>query len=274
MLQLDENPYAGTHDIVWTNVNFPVTGNYVIEIEVDDNVNLQIGDQVSIRKEGFIDNDGSKPTGKYRQVHSVKKGNHTITAKLDQIPGGKFGFSGIKGINPMALAINIESLSVEKEVISAKSWNENPMGVALSIDAPDPPIPQEQIPEALGRCPRNPMWSTRHPNADQKWYPVRIEGWSSFLNRYAMSPVPPRADVSSDAGGTVFTSTWQQEIPYSGFYKLRAEVDDICRIYVNGVKQIDLSRRVDKIRGEKKFFLSKGETEIKIEVENYDTTVY
>ena len=57
------------------------------------NVNLQIGDQVSIRKEGFIDNDGSKPTGKYRQVHSIKQGTYTITADLEQIPGGRFAFN-------------------------------------------------------------------------------------------------------------------------------------------------------------------------------------
>ena len=32
------NDYAGTHDIVWNNIKFPVTGNYQIEIEVDDEV--------------------------------------------------------------------------------------------------------------------------------------------------------------------------------------------------------------------------------------------
>jgi len=388
---LDDNPYAGTHTIRWNNIKFPIDGNYDIGIQVDDNVTLHIedptrGTKETIRKIGFA-GDTNTSTGKSNYVRNFLKGTYTITAELEQIPGGRFGFepgvpagfskiiynglhpannpirvvnagkkielkdghgndanatlqitsgnalfsadgqklegsgevrlafswndrrtagrainsirigtatfkrsgtsgnsshtvivgNDLKGVNPMALAVNIETAFTAKQVISAKSWNENPMGIALTIDSPDPPIPQEKIPEAPGRCPRNPMWSTRHPNADQKWYPVRIEGWSSFLNRYAMSPVPPRADVSSDAGGTVFTSTWQQEIPYSGFYKLRAEVDDICRIYVNGVKQIDLSRRVDKIRGEKKFFIVGGDdvtAEIKVEVENYDTTVY
>ena len=211
---LDDNPYAGTHTITWSNVTFPIDGNYDIGIQVDDNVTLHIEDNTrgtkeTIRKIGFA-GDTDTSTGKSNYIRNFLKGTYTITAELEQIPGGKFGYEGVKGINPMALAINIETVFTVKQVISPKSWNENPMGIALTIDAPDPPIPQEQIPEAPGRCPRNPMWSTRHPNADNKWYPVRIEGWSQFLNRYAMSPVAPRADVSSDAGGTVFTNTWQQ----------------------------------------------------------------
>ena len=53
----------------------------------------------------------------------------------------------VKGINPMALAVNITVSDFEREIISAKSWNINPMGAAFTIDAPDPPIPQEPIPE-------------------------------------------------------------------------------------------------------------------------------
>ena len=32
----------------------------------------------------------------------------------------------------------------------------NPMGISVSIDAPEPPVPQEEI-QTPGRCPRNPM---------------------------------------------------------------------------------------------------------------------
>jgi hypothetical protein len=211
-----------------------------------------------------------------RAVNSIKIGNTTWTrkgtrgTKTHTIPIG----NGVKGINPMALAINIESLSVEKEVISAKSWNENPMGVSLTIDSPNPPIPQEKIPEAPGRCPRNPMWSTRYPGAKEKWHPVRFEGWSPFFNRFAMSPIPPKKDKNSDAGGSVFTNSWNQEIPYNGWYKIRGEVDDIGRVYINGEKKLDLSRRNDKIRGEEKFFLAKGTAEIKVEVENYESGTF
>ena len=267
MLQLDENPYAGTHDIVWTNVNFPVTGNYVIEIEVDDNVNLQIGDQVSIKKEGFIDNDGSKPTGKYRQVHTITKGNHTLTAKLDQIPGGKFGFSGIKGINPMALAINIETVYSEKERVVQKSWNENPMGVALTIEAPAPPIPQQPVPVQTGACPPNPFWTTRFP-AKLQWHPVVFKTWGKFLNKYGMSPVAPYDRENTSGGGGIFTNEWTVDIPYDGYYKLKGAVDDEAKFWIDGQLVLDLSKS-SKRRGENKFFLKEGSKVIKVEVHNY-----
>ena len=209
--------------------------------------------------------------------------------KFYDISGNKCKFTlksePAKGINPMALAINIESLFTEKEIISPKSWNENPMGVALSIDAPLPPIPQEPIVQSPGRCPRNPMWSTRFPNGEKKWYPVRLGektakewghkagGWSNFLNRFGVSPVLPSADLNTSAGGTLFTNTWDVEVPYSGWYKLKAEVDDIGRIYVNNQLKIDLTRRKDKIREKSElFFLEGGEgvtQKIKVEVENY-----
>tara|TARA_B100000287_G_scaffold300004_1_gene283154 strand:+ start:681 stop:4778 length:4098 start_codon:yes stop_codon:yes gene_type:complete len=275
-ITLEDNPYSGTHTITWNNVHFPIDGNYNIGVQVDDNVKLIIeskGKKEIIYKKGFA-GDTDTSTGKSTYIRRFEKGNYKITAELEQIPGGQFGFDSVKGINPMALAVDIESLSVEKEVISAKSWNENPMGVSLSIDSPDPPIPQEKIPEAPGRCPRNPMWSTRYPGAKEKWHPVRFEGWSPFFNRFAMSPIPPKKDKNTDSGGSVFTNSWNQEIPYNGWYKIRGEVDDIGRVYINGEKKLDLSRRKDKIRGEEKFFLAKGTAEIKVEVENYESGTF
>ena len=49
--------------------------------------------------------------------------------------------------NPIGVAINISTAGAGEEVVSPKSWMENPMGVALTIDAPLPPIPQEPIPQ-------------------------------------------------------------------------------------------------------------------------------
>ena len=94
-IELDTNPYAGTHGITWRNVNFPIDGNYIIKVAVDDNVNLRFhgssGD-ISIRKEGFINNDGSLPTGTSTYTKFFKKGMYTLDADLEQIPGGRFGF--------------------------------------------------------------------------------------------------------------------------------------------------------------------------------------
>ena len=61
---VESNDYAGTHDIVWNNIKFPVTGNYQIEIEVDDEVELKIGNNkkgrgyVTINKDGFTNQEG------------------------------------------------------------------------------------------------------------------------------------------------------------------------------------------------------------------------
>jgi hypothetical protein len=159
---LTDNPYAGTHTIVWNNINFPVDGSYRIRMGVDDSVTLFIGDE-RIRYEGFIAGTNT-PNPEYNVNKFFKAGNYTVRAELEQIPGGVFGFSDARNANPMVLAIDIEVTTVTETIISAKSWNENPMGLALTIDAPEPPIPQEPILEQEGRCPNNPIWTTRFPS--------------------------------------------------------------------------------------------------------------
>ena len=46
----------------------------------------------------------------------------------------------IRGLNPMALAIRIRADVTETVRISPRSWNDNPMGAAFTIDAPLPPF--------------------------------------------------------------------------------------------------------------------------------------
>ena len=415
-LQLKDNPYAGDHTIVWPNVNFPIDGNYQIEIEVDDNVDLTIGNQVNLTKKGFMEGT-SVSTGKLKTTRFIKGGNHNITAKLNQLAGGSFGFKAqdgkqkakvkfnsqisswygnrltipglfsiskdfddrsvstmnreievevgkeyeviistirsqgatpstdvrkgairfrkttdksgglgesgprmeyedllktsinastshddvvvsssqgrfygasgnrckfmvgesMKGINPMALAINIETEFSEKEIKSKKSWNENPMGVALSIESPLPPIPQQPIPQAEGRCPNNPFWTTRFPGGKERWYPVRFNGWGSLLNELAMSPLPPddEGDARNDSGS--FTNTWTKEFPYGGYYKVMMEVDDIGQFWIDDEKVLDLSRRKGITKDEKLIYIEGPDSidddpvshDIKVVVENY-----
>ena len=265
---LDYNPYAGIHEIVWENVSFPVTGEYIIEIQVDDSVTLEIGDQLVIRKEGFVTGT-SIPTGKLKQVYSISQGTYKITAKLEQIPGGSFGFGSQKGLNPMALGINIRTSFEEQDQIAQKSFNENPMAIAMIIEAPDAPIPEAPIPKSEGRCPPNPFWTTRTPGATSSWHPVRFDFWPKFLNSYAMSPVPPFSESGTSAGGQTFTNEWSVNIPYDGYYKLRGEVDDIAQFFIDDQLVLDLSRRVNKVKGENKFFLSEGLKKLKVVVENY-----
>ena len=89
----------------------------------------------------------------------------------------------------MVLAIAIDTTVADVEEVVPQSWHGNPMGVGLNIKAPLPPAPQQPIPVQEGRCPSNPIWSTRFPNAKNgTWYPVRFDSWTQFHNKYGMSP--------------------------------------------------------------------------------------
>jgi len=167
--------------------------------------------------------------------------------------------------------------SVVGEVISPKSWNTNPMGVSMIIDAPSPPVPQEQIPPPIGECPPNPIWTTRFPGASQQWYPVNNETWSTFLNRYAISPVLPLESPGSDGSGIIHTNSWQFDAPYAGYYKFQVQRDNTARIYVDGKIAFDVTTSGDekwvkeglvgKVKSQK-VFLEKGRHTISIELEN------
>jgi hypothetical protein len=414
-ISLPDNPYAGLHRIRWQGVNFPVDGNYNIEIDVDDNVTLFIidssGNEIIIEKRGFLE-DSSIAVGKQSYTRFFKKGTYGITADLVQKPGGRFSFetdgrvsttepsitarfvaegdqiflkvdgsgsaeinfnlqtdddpgaagdslsririsnrfgnelllsrsresngrlreresltgsitlltgkypvevigasagagrprvssgsvqfldtSGtdinaelfirrigntepepIKGVNPMALAINITPQAAELPRVTPESWYENPMGAAFTIDAPLPPIPQEPIPVSEGRCPNNPIWSTRFPGSAEKWYPVNLESqWSKFMNRFAISPLPPLALPNSDGGGgIVYRTTWDFQAPYSGFYGLKGAGDNVGRILVdNGETYIYKLRTSDEVSPLiEKFFLPEGDHQITVEIEN------
>ena len=168
-----------------------------------------------------------------------KSGNDTnATLSVGRISG--FQPAPVKGINPMALAINITADISETTTISPKTWNENPMGIAYTIDAPFPPIPQEPRVFADSRCPENPMWTTRFAGGSEKWWPVNhiaddgTKTWSKFMNRYAISPIPPLDSPNTDGGGIIYSNTWNLDIPYDGFYALKGAVDNGGRILIDG----------------------------------------
>ena len=127
----------------------------------------------------------------------------------------------------MAIDIKVRAAETEPRICCPKHGNENPMGAAFTIDAPLPPIPQEPLqPQSEGRCPNNPLWTTRFPGGSESWWPVthRAENgnrtWSKFMNRFAMSPLPPLAPCpnSDGGGGILYSNSWQVDFPYTGFY--------------------------------------------------------
>ena len=271
-IKIEDNPYAGTHRIIWNNINFPIDGNYVIEIEVDDNVNLTFtgsGTETVITKKGFS-GDG-RGTGKSTETKFFKAGNYTITADLEQVPGGRFEFSTIKGANPMALAVNIETTYTTEQVVSSKSWNDNPMGISITIDAPPPIVPKEVLPVQTGRCPPSPIWSTRFPGASQAWYPVRFNvpnTWSKFMNRYALSPVPPLDTPGSDQTEVNFLNDWNVEIPYAGYYGVKGTGDNRGRLLIDDIEVAQLDGFKNANPKLTKVYLTKGNHKITTEIFN------
>ena len=81
----------------------------------------------------------------------------------------------VKGLNPMSLAIRIRADVTETVRISPRTWNQNPMGAAFTIDAPLPPIPVSPKPISEGRCPDNPTWTTRFSGGKERWCLLRTD---------------------------------------------------------------------------------------------------
>jgi hypothetical protein len=266
--------YAGTHEIVWSNIKFPEDGNYSVEIMVDDNVNLTFShpgrEDIIIKKDGFkIRGDGSSATGKSYEVQYFRHGTYTLKAQLEQIPGKPLA----KG-NPMALAVDIKTAFVINyvEIISRKSWNQGPMGVAMSIDAPLPGRNyfKEPPPQQEGRCPENPLWTTRKANSLDNWYPVRNSRWAKFMNRYAISPIPPLGTDDSDGAGVSYSNTWPLRCKFRGYYGVKAAVDFNGKIFIDNQEVIgsDISKFDNLSPTIGKKFLEAGDHEIRIEVSN------
>ncbi len=186
----------------------------------------------------------------------------------------------LKGINPMALAIDIKTSASEELRISPKTWNQNPMGAAFTIDAPLPPKPQEPKPQQEGRCPNNPLWTTRFSGGSESWWPVintkfssktNTYVWSKFLNRFAISPLPPLSTPNSDGGGgIVYANTWNVDFPDTGFYGFKGSCDDRGRILVDGQEVYRLRGRLDTSPKIKKQKITKGNHKVTVEVENAD----
>ena len=281
--------FAGSHTIRWNDLNFPVDGNYGIEVAVDDNVTLRFidrtGNETIIEKKGFTGptERGGKGTGVSTTIQNFKAGKYRLVADLYQRPG-----KSLAGGNPMVLAVKVKTFFVKKTKKVKLSWQQNPMGAAVTIVAPPVPSPELPIPKAPGRCPNNPFWTSRFPGASNYWYPVIVpKRWGKFMNRYAISPLPPLAKRSTDGGGVVYQTTWDLDVPYSGFFGLKATADNGGRILIDGqeVMRGGLGYGSGGIRGgsrgvrhfkddpstPKKVFISQGKHKITVEVRNEDT---
>lgn len=286
--------FAGSYEIVWRGVNFPDKTVYTFELMCDDFVTVTISG--NNQEPIVIEKAGGGNSDKLTVAKSMEAGRYDITAVLEQsdaagtLKGTNIGRVGDQDQNPMGIAMTILSSIADAYELEKRAWLDNPMGVSLAIDAPLPPIPQEPIPQQTGRCPNNPIWTTRYPTAAERWWPVtwsdsndapRPGYWTDFFDRYAISPVPPLSLPNTDAGGIPFTNSWPIDIPYDGFYKFAVQRDNIAKIFVDGRVAFDVKGSGDikwkNFRGIPKFqsvFITKGMHTISLELTNFSSETF
>ena len=269
--------YSGEHLIRWEKVDFPQDGTYTIKAAADDSARILIGN-VSGKGKIAIGN-GLKNREKAGDEYILKvggnkaisesafftKGSYRIRVELTQKRG-----KTLQNGNPMGIAIDIKSgPPQEEEFQNLETWTENPLGLALTINAPVAPVPKENPPPQEGRCPNNPMWTTRFTQGStgERWYPAFDPRWATFMNRFAMSPVPPKSSPESSESGKTFTKSWNVDIPYDGFYGVRGSCDNSGTITVGG-KSFQLEGYGKDLPTLNKVFLNEGRTNITVSVRN------
>ena len=300
-----KNEEVGTHLIRWQFVEFPSDGNYSIELAADDEVKLFIGNRDGKGRAGI--GNGLTPVERGGDEVIVESKGHTRSNTFTKFfKAGKYRLRveltqkdigvAIRDGNLIGCAIQIKLASaVSEELISLAPWNDNPMGASVTIDAPlPPPLVEPLPPQAEGRCPNNPIWTTRFPTGTESWYPVSWTNaltialnrppagyWTDFFNRYGISPVPPLNIPGTDAGGVVFTNSWPINAPYDGFYRFVVQRDNTARILLDGNVVFDIKTSGDIIwkdfRGKPKYssvFITKGNHTITIELINTPSITY
>ena len=55
----------------------------------------------------------------------------------------------------------------------------------------------------------------------------------SFMNRYAVSPIPASNAPGSDFAGQVATLEWEENFPYTGEYVFRGMADNVGKLYLD-----------------------------------------
>ena len=283
--QVSSDAYEGTHVIRWESIDFPEDGNYSIAMQADDSAKLFIGNSSGKGKKAIgnglkdVLRGGdetisetnsvleSRRKNNYQDVTKFfKKGKYRIRVELTQLPG-----KSLTAGNPMGVAIDIKLRAIERGVLTDLSWNQNPFGIALTIDAPSPPVPREDPPAPRGRCPNNPLWTSRYNkgSSGDRWTPVFDRRWSPFMNRYAVSPIKPRANKGSATPNGVnnWEKSWTVDIPYDGFYGIKGTSDNRGHISIGGQRfRLDGFKKIEPDL--RKVKLREGKQTIKIEVEN------
>ena len=130
-----ESLQGRTWEMVWENVNFPIAGDYKMQIEADDSLEVFIGENLSnsFGGDGYK-SVGSTTTGKGVEVFAFNvpnPGKRDIKLILQniKIPGTTFQQ------NPTVASCKI-TCEVPVEVADTRSWLSNPVGVSAVLLAP------------------------------------------------------------------------------------------------------------------------------------------
>ena len=99
----------------------------------------------------------------------------------------------------------------------------------------------------------------------------------SFMNKYAVSPVPPSNAPGSDFAGQEFTMEWEEDFPYEGEYVFRAQADNLGRFYLDNEKLIETTQfKQDKTPKFVKKTITAGVHKIRVDLYNqpqYDKVI-
>ena len=232
---LDED-YDEVQEIVWDNIEFPSSTDYVLEMLARDYADVKIKNLATGQTKEYSYNLKDKKNAKKKSEieEFFEKGYYKIKVLLSQ----KFARPAKKG-KFMAFAMNVKTKDkiVNQTFKKEKSWQDNPIGVALTIDAPEPPKPRLETPKDFGNgCPPNPLWSTRFSNDlndSESWWPVIDASWSKEMDKYAISPVKPTAERDGGTGSEYYTNSWTVGIAHTGVYGLRGSCDKHGKISVS-----------------------------------------
>ena len=230
--------YKLNYNVIWTNINIP-DEELIFEVMGAGSVELQLIDK--------------KNNSKFSFLTSVAGGNSSTNflgekiKKVQKIPAGIYDINVIVNSSAeegkrhrSAFAVNITTKPNDKLLTEPKSWEENPIAIALKIDAPPPPPFKPSPQPQQNRCANNPTWSTRFSNSKKKWWIANSAGprndknsWGAFMNQYAISPVAPFTSSPADNGSVVYQNEWEFEVTQPGYHALLAAVDSSGEIYID-----------------------------------------
>lgn len=234
-------------EIRWNNVNFPSDGNYIIRATGNCNLKIVV-DSYEIRTEKLQE---------YSQVYYFSSGNYDISVEPENILDA----------DP-AVAISIFYSPFEEFAFSS----DTPIGVSLSIDAPNEPSSTGISVNENKTVTSNLIWTTRDPSGTNSWYSVTYnqnEKWSDFMNLYGLSPI----QVTEKSDSRVYQNSWTINAPHSGYYGLRTLGSDGGKIFIDDQEIADLEKTNIRTPKIEKVYLEAGSHKIRIELYSNDLQI-